>query len=76
MAFLNAVVTHLRICSLYLCRVNYTYKPDCLAREQKDSILILFLIETISFKAFILLKPFCGRLIQVEGESSPGLPSY
>ena len=24
MAFLNAVVMHLRMCSLYLCRVNYT----------------------------------------------------
>ena len=62
---------------LYICAALIThYKPESVAREQKDSILILFLIEAISFKAFILLKPFCGRLIQVEGQSSPGLPPY
>ena len=44
-------------------RIRNYIKPECLAREQKDSILILFLIEAISFEAFILLKPFCGRLI-------------
>ena len=43
---MNAVVTHLRICSLYLCRVNYTFSHSVtfIVKAREDLQKALFVV--------------------------------